>query len=231
MGQLLKGFTNQVDFLWDSTSWSGPAGFVAVADADSEIEEFLESDNNAGFQMKIHEPASDPLVKDPDISWSNPRPMAGETVRATVVLRNEGDLIEAPDVTAGFYLGDPANGGVLLHQETISIPAGTFSNGYSGNTATVLFDWVVPEGLNEFFVKLEDNTGTELEADNNIVMRPLTGRVSGKPTVLFVETHEPIFVSDPGNTRKPRVTIFDTLSGTQMPKGNVLEFRRIATSR
>jgi hypothetical protein len=226
VGQLLKGFANQVDFVWDTTSWSGPAGFVAVVDADSGIEEFLESDNLSGFQMKVHEPASDPLVKAPDISWSNPRPMAGDTVRATVVVRNEGDLIEAPDVTVGFYLGDPATGGILLHEESVSIPAGRFSNGYSGNTATVLFDWVVPEGLNEFFVKLEDNTGTELEADNNIVMRPLTGRVSGKPTVLFVETHEPIFVGDPGNTRKPRVTIFDSLSGTQMPKGNVLEFRR-----
>lgn len=226
VGPLPRGFANQVDFVWDSTSWSGPAGFVAVSDADSGIEEFLESDNNAGFSMKIHEPASDPLVKAPDISWSNPRPMAGQTVRATVVVRNEGDLVEAPDVTVGFYLGDPANGGGFLRQETISIPAGTFSNGYSGNTTTVLFDWMIPEGLNEFFVKLTDNTGTELEADNNIVMRPLTGRVSGKPTILFVETHEPIFVGDPGNTRKPRVAVFDTLSGTQMPKGNVLEFRR-----
>lgn len=226
VGPLPRTFVRTVDFLWDSSSWSGPAGFVAVSDADSEIDEFLESDNNAGFQMKIHEPASDPLVKAPDISWSNPRPMAGETVRATVLLRNEGDLIEAPDVTVRFYHGDPANGGVLLHEESISIPAGMFSNGYSGNTATVVFDWVVPEGLNDFFVKVTDNTGGELDSENNVAMRPLTGRVAGKPTILFVETREPEFVGDPANTRKPRAAFFDFLSGTVMPQGNVLAFRR-----
>ncbi|MGH9391916.1 MAG: hypothetical protein ACRD1Z_20125, partial [Vicinamibacteria bacterium] len=124
------------------------------------------------------------------------------------------------------YRGDPTQGGVLLHQETVSIPAGTFGNGYSGNTATVLFDWVVPEGLNDFFVKLTDGTGTELDSENNVAMRPLTGRVSGKPTILFVETHEPEFVGDPGNTRKPRAALFDFLTGTVMPQGNVLTFRR-----
>jgi PKD repeat protein len=226
VGPLPKSFARDAEFLWDSTSWSGPAGFTAVVDADSEIEEFLESDNFSGFLMKIHEPASDPLVKAPDISWSNPRPMAGETVTATVVLRNEGDLVVAPDVTVGLYHGDPAQGGVLLHEETVSIPAGTFGNGYSGNTATVLFDWLVPEGLNDFFVKLTDNMGTELDSGNNVAMRPLTGRVSGKPTILFVETREPEFVSDPANTRKPRAAFFDLLSGTVMPEGNVLTFRR-----
>ena len=95
-GPLYRTWNRTLEFTWDSTGWTGGAiAFGAVDDADGEIEEFLESDNGAGFQMNIHEPASDPLVRAPDISWSNPRPTGGETVTATIVVRNEGDLVDA----------------------------------------------------------------------------------------------------------------------------------------
>ncbi len=212
-GPLNRSTSRTVDFTWDSSGYTkGAVAFTAVADADGAIEEFLDSDNGAGFAMEIHDPASDPLIRAPDISWSNPRPAAGETVTATIVIRNEGDLVDASDVTVRFYNGDPSGGGALLGEREVAVPAGSFSNGYSGNTVTFTYDWPVPAGLNEFFVELTDDTGTELNEDNNLAMRPLTGLVADRKTILFVETHQPVYVTDPGNAIKPLTTYFDMLS-------------------
>ena len=56
-------------------------------------------------------------------------------------------------MTVRLYEGDLSDGGLLLSQEDVAVPAGSFSTTYSGNTATLTYDWMAPVGLNELFVE------------------------------------------------------------------------------
>lgn len=107
-------------------------------------------------------------VSSSDITFSNPTPTAGETITISANIKNTGSA-QADNIVVQFYDGDPAAGGVLIGETTItSIPS------FGSSQASI--QWTVPNGAaHSILVKIDPaNSIDEADENDNIASKSLT---------------------------------------------------------
>ncbi len=116
----------------------------------------------------LAETRADLTLSSDDITFSNPNPTVGETVRITAIIQNIGN-VDAGTFEVGFYDGDPFKEGFLIGSQTIySIKA--------GETQIVQMDWkwtVNPGNYDIHVMADSNNLIIEKDEKNNIKFRPI----------------------------------------------------------
>ncbi|MCL6614175.1 MAG: hypothetical protein K6U03_06120, partial [Firmicutes bacterium] len=101
--------------------WRSRAGehrFYLVLDRRNEITETNEENNEAYVDLSVPGPGKpDLLVLGSEISFTQENPSCGQRIGIVARIRNIG--LPSGPAEVGFYLGDPAGGGVLLGSSTI----------------------------------------------------------------------------------------------------------------
>ncbi len=102
--------------------------------------------------------------------WTDPVPRSQEAAKVGVIIHRQGGKNVLSNVTARFYVGDPAAGGTLLGDGTITL----LSPRSSDTTSTVA--WTPPNvGTYTLFAVIDpDNAVPEGIETNNVVSRTLT---------------------------------------------------------
>jgi len=103
-----------------------------------------------------------------DVTFSNPKPIQGETITISVAIHNTG-LAQAENVSVQFYNGDPANGGSLIGDTVIPLIE-------ADKVYTAGISWVIP-ALSEcrIFITIDQqNLIQESNEEDNVAYNNIT---------------------------------------------------------
>ncbi|MBI5676858.1 MAG: hypothetical protein HZC48_13745 [Nitrospirae bacterium] len=129
----------------------------------------------------------------PDITFSNPTPIVGETIIVIANIKNTG-LAQADNVSVQFYDGNPVSGGTLIGETTVpSIPA------YENSQASS--NWTIPDAsAHKIYVTIDPlNLIDELnETDDNEAFQNLTSATLPDLSITYADIQFTPSNPDPG---------------------------------
>ncbi len=155
---IVAGGTATASILWNTFGFTGTTPLRVVADPFNRVAETNENNNQVTATLTI---LSRPDLRITSVSLSNPEPVVGETVTATLVMRNFGQT-GAPSSVLALYNGNPDSGGASLGVQTVSSLS-------AGNTITLTFTWTpTATGLVRLFARADrDRQVNESDRSNN----------------------------------------------------------------
>lgn len=114
------GGTAQASIIWNTLGFTGTVPVRVTVDPYNRIAETNETNNTASTNKVIK---TRPDLRVESIALSDAEPMAGETITATIAVRNGGQTATGASRVA-LYDGNPDKGGLLLGDSTLPVAAG-----------------------------------------------------------------------------------------------------------
>jgi len=152
------GGTAQAQIVWNTLGFTGTVPVKVTVDPFNRLPETNESNNQATANLTIK---TRPDLQFTNFQLSDPEPVAGETVTATLPVHNNGQATAGNEMVA-LYNGNPDAGGTVVGAGLAPALAG-------GATANVTFAWTpATPGLHRLFARADrDRQVNESDEGNN----------------------------------------------------------------
>lgn len=168
---------------WDTLGFTGTLPVHVVADPFNRVSESNEANNSASVPFTIR---TRPDLQVASVLLSDAEPTAGETITVTLQVSNTGQTA-ANAHTVQLYSGNPGDGGVVIHEATVSVPA--------AGAQTLIIPWLTPPaGSVRLFARVDTgNTVRESNEANNDQWRDLYIGVAGPVLLDSGGTSDPTY--------------------------------------
>jgi subtilase family serine protease len=152
-------------------------------------------EGSAQERLTVQEPASQPdlEISSSDIQFSKSDPYAGETIRISVIVRNNGDG-DATNVVVNGYYGDPDGSGKPISPDSFQ----TVGTILSGDQGFVELNWDTSGilGTQDVYIKLDPGDSiAESDETNNKAFNSIT--ILGRPDFAVEEDDITFTGTDP----------------------------------
>jgi len=163
------GGTAEASIVWDTLGFTGVTPVRVVVDPYNRLEEVDEDNNQATTSLTI---LTCPDLEPVFAAFSNPEPVAGESVTVSLQVENHGQ-VAASAFKVGLYNGNPDDGGVLLQTTNLTVAG--------GESFTTTFTWepTAPGPHRLFALVDEERTVNESNRGNNLTWQDIFVGVTG----------------------------------------------------